>query len=346
MEGLSVHEIEYNNNLFFVKVIDKIEVSGSKLAVLSVTMEKDNNSLSLGNFYTKLPNLVSDDDMYDFVKNLIDNIDEIIFKKNRYIGDNYESATVNSADSTLVEIYSEFSRMPKDSIDYIKYSYFLELYFNGHSIPDSIKKVFLERNSKSILDFDDIDSAIKSEFHGNIGELKEKKDYENNTKYLESLDKELKERKEEIDLLLSMINKIKEVLSVISENEKINTSIDELKSKLKSTSIFSKSRKELKKAIKNLRNSLKIIDIKENRNKLFELYSNYAAIYKDTRGLLVLFDNLSLEDTLSLLDDIYKTRNLSYNDIIRKRDNIKNEISNYTDKFIDISDLYERLESK
>lgn len=343
MEDMNVHEVVYNDNLFIIKVIGK--VSKAKLTILNITMNRDNNSINLGNFYTKFPKLVSPDYMNKFIKNLIDNIDEIIFKNNRYVGEKVKIDT-NSIDNILGEIYFEFLNKEKDSYEYIKYSYFLELYFNGHSVPDSMKKLFLQKENKSILDYDDIENAIKSEFCGSMGLLKLENDYECNLKELDKLNNELMIKGEEIDLLLSMINKIKGVIDTICENEKNSDLIDELEIKLKNTSIFDKSRKEIKESLNNLINYIVPVDVESEKKELFKMYSNYASIYEDTRGILVLFDNLSLEDILNILNDIYKVRKLSYDKLAKKQDVLKEKISNYNEESIDISDLYDRLESK
>lgn len=343
MEDLNVHEVVYNGNLFIVKVIGK--VSKSKLTILNITMNRNNHSINLGNFYTKLPKLVSIDYMNKFIKNLVNNIDEVIFKNNRYVGEKVKT-DINTIDNTLGEIYSEFLSKEKDSFEYIKYSYFLELYFNGHTIPDSMKKIFLERSNKSILDYDDIESAIKSEFFGSIGLLKLENDYECNIKELDKLNNKLMLKDEEIDLILSMINKIKGVMNTICENEKNSDLIDELEIKLKNTSIFDKSRKEIKASLKNLVNYIVPVDLEFEKKDLFNMYSNYASMYGDSRGILVIFDNLSLEDILNVLNDIYKVKKMSYDKLTKKQELLKEQISSYNEENIDISDLYDRLESK
>lgn len=343
MEDLNVHEVVYNGNLFIVKVIGK--VSKSKLTILNITMNRNNHSINLGNFYTKLPKLVSIDYMNKFIKNLVNNIDEVIFKNNRYVGEKVKT-DINTIDNTLGEIYSEFLSKEKDSFEYIKYSYFLELYFNGHTIPDSMKKIFLERSNKSILDYDDIESAIKSEFFGSIGLLKLENDYECNIKELDKLNNKLMLKDEEIDLILSMINKIKGVMNTICENEKNSDLIDELEIKLKNTSIFDKSRKEIKASLKNLVNYIVPVDLEFEKKDLFNMYSNYASMYGDSRGILVIFDNLSLVDILNVLNDIYKVKKMSYDKLTKKQELLKEQISSYNEENIDISDLYDRLESK
>lgn len=343
MEDLNVHEVVYNGNLFIVKVIGK--VSKSKLTILNIVMNRNNHSINLGNFYTKLPKLVSIDYMNKFIKNLVNNIDEVIFKNNRYVGEKVKT-DINTIDNTLGEIYSEFLSKEKDSFEYIKYSYFLELYFNGHSIPDSMKKIFLERNNKSILDYDDIESAIKSEFCGSMGLLKLENDYECNLKELDKLNNKLMLKDEEIDLILSMINKIKGVMNTICENEKNSDLIDELEIKLKNTSIFDKSRKEIKASLKNLVNYIVPVDLEFEKKDLFNMYSNYASMYGDSRGILVIFDNLSLVDILNVLNDIYKVKKMSYDKLTKKQELLKEQISSYNEENIDISDLYDRLESK
>ena len=76
------------------------------------------------------------------------------------------------------------------------------------------------------------------------------------------------------------------------------------------------------------------------------MYSNYASMYGDSRGILVIFDNLSLEDILNVLNDIYKVKKMSYDKLTKKQELLKEQISSYNEENIDISDLYDRLESK
>ena len=344
MEDMNVHEVVYNDKVFIIKVIGKL--SKTKLTILNVIMNISNRSINLGNFYAKLPKLVDTDYMNIFIKNLIDNIDEVIFKNNRYIGKTRTKLDINYKDKILGEIYNEFLNKEKNSYDYIKYSYFLELYFNGHSIPDSIKREFLAKKNKSILDFIDLEEEIKSEFCGSIGLLKLERDYEYNLEKLDKLNNELELKEKEINLLIPMIEKVNKVIETICENDKNSGLIDELEIKLKNTSIFDKSRKEIKSSLKNLVNYIVPVDIEYEKKELFTMYSYYTSMYEDSRGLFVIFDNLSLEDISNVLNDIYKTKKISYDKLAKKRDVLKKKISSYDEESIDISDLYDRLESK
>lgn len=350
MEEMNVHEMIYKNKLFVIKVIDKIKVSSSMLTVLGVTMSNSNSECStfLGNFYTDFPQIVSESYMNKFVKKLVDNIDTIIFDNNRYIGEDseliFECLKLNPINLPLSEIYSEFLEKPTDSKEYIKYSQFLELYFSGHMIDDSIRRLYLKKHCKSILDFDNVDNEIKSEFSGSMRNLCDEYEYKQDLKHLKVLEINVKNKKEEIDLLKNIIDELDDLLHILSENDRINMLINEFVLKAKSMSLFNKERKDINKSLKRLRKEVVLVDIEKETLKLKEKFNIYASLYGDTSGLLVLFDDLELVDILKILNEICYNRETAYNVLVEKYNVLNDKILNDNHETLDISDLYDRLE--
>ena len=58
-----------SNDLYIVDVIGK----KNDLNILNITIRNNDYSFNLGNFYTELPYLVSEEAMFNLIKNLVDN---------------------------------------------------------------------------------------------------------------------------------------------------------------------------------------------------------------------------------------------------------------------------------
>lgn len=342
------YEVYYKDSLYVIDVIGKKKILNEDLNVINITINNKDYSFDLGNFYTALPYLISDEYMFNFIRNLVDNIDEIIFKCNRYIGNNIDvmnsCKNESTIDKTLENIYIEFLEMNKKTKEYIKYSRFLELYFYGHNIPDGIRKIYLKGRNKSILDFKNVDEYIKFSFNCNISDLKEESDYKNNLILLEELKNDLKIKEEELNILDNLISIVQSVIDKYKENKNINLNIDDLECKLKSISFFDKSRNTIKNKLRNLKQSVIQIDVLEEREKIYEEYKNYSLMYGDKHGVLMLFDKLEFNDILSLLENVFSSKRGVYLDVLDKINALNEEIEGYNDNTVDISDLYERLE--
>jgi len=335
------YEVCYKDNLYIIDVIGK---KNKDLNIINVTRKDKDYSFNLGNFYTELPYLVSEEDIYNLVKNLIDNIDEIIFKRNRYIGSKKELVKKSNIDIELEKIYTEFISMKKNTKEYVKYARFLELYFYGHNIPDGIRFLYLKRKNKSILDYKNIDDTIKYSFRYNISDLKEESEYKNNVRLLEELEKDLTIKEDELNMLNNIISFIESIINRCKENDNINLNMEDLECKLKSISFFDKNRNKIKNKLKNLKSEIVDIDIEVERKKIYEEYLNYSNIYGDKHGVLILFDKLEIDDILSLLESVFSSKEKVYLNELDKKNILTEEISNYDDNTVDISDLYERLE--
>ena len=339
------YEVYYKDNLYIIDVIGK---KNKELNIINVTKKDKDYSFNLGNFYTELPYLISEEDIYNIIKNLIDNIDEIIFKCNRYIGSNSdiknELNKKSNIDIELEKIYTEFISMKKNTNEYAKYARFLELYFYGHNIPDGVRYLYLKRKNKSILDYKNIDDTIKYSFRYNIADLKEESEYKNNVRLLEELESDLIVKEEELNMLNNIISFIESIINRLKENDNLNLSMEDLECKLKSISFFDKNRNKIKNKLKNLKSEVVEIDIEEARKKIYEEYLNYSNIYGDKYGVLILFDKLEIDDILSLLESVYSSKEKVYLNCLDKIKSLNEEISSYNDNTVDISDLYERLE--
>ena len=343
-ENMNSYEVYYKDNLYIVDVIGK----KNDLNIINITIRNNDYSFNLGNFYTALPYVIDDNYMFNFTKDLVNNIDKIIFECNRYIGDDNDKIAecVNESltDKRLTEIYTEFIKMKNKTSEYIKYARFLELYFYSHNIPDGIRKVYLDKVNKSILDFKDVDDKIKLSFRCDISDLKNERCYKQNLYLIDELKKNLKIKEEELNILNNIISIVEGVLNKYKENDNINLNIESLENELKSINFFDKNRNMVKNKLRNLKGSVIEIDVNLEREKIYEEYKNYSLIYGDKHGMLLLFDKLEFSDILSLLENVFSSKKSIYLEVLSKINELKEEIDGYDDKAIDISDLYERLE--
>lgn len=335
------YEVYYKDSLYIIDVIGKKD----NLNIINITRKNKDYSFNLGNFYTELPYLVSEEDMFNLTKNLVDNIDKIIFEKNRCIGDIKDEINKKSnIDVELEKIYTEFIGMEKNTKEYAKYARFLELYFYGHNIPDGIRYLYLKRKNKSILDYKNVDESIKYSFRYNIADLKEESEYKNNVILVEELKSDLKIKENELEMLNNIISFVTSIVNKIKENDNISLTMEDLECKLKSISFFDKKRNKIKNKLKDLKSEVVDINIEDSRKKIYEEYLNYSNIYGDKHGMLVLFDKLEIDDILSLLESVFSSKEKVYLNELEKINSLNEEISNYDDNTVDISDLYERLE--
>lgn len=347
-EYMNNYEVDYKDNLYIIDVVGKKNILNNDLNILSITLKNKDYSFNLGNFYTELPYLVTDEYILNFIKNLVDNIDDIIFKCNRYVGENDNIKDglriKNKIDNELEKIYIEFIKTKKNTKEYIKYSRFLELYFYGHNIPDGIRYLYLKKKNKSILDYKNIDESIKYSFRYSISDLKEESDYKKNKLLLEELSYDLNIKEEELNVLNNVISFVEDIVKKIKDNEEINLSIEDFECKLGTISFFDKNRNIIKNKLRNLKSEVVEIDIEEARKKIYEEYMNYANTYGDKHGVLVLFDKLNFDDILSLLESVFSSKKSTYSNLLNKINALNEEIQGYNDNTVDISDLYDRLE--
>ena len=347
-EYMNNYEVHYKNNLYIIDVIGKKNILNNDLNIINITIKNKDYSFNLGNFYTELPYLITDEFMFNFIRDLIDNIDEIIFKRNRYFGEdeNIKNKLGNKTkiDKELEKIYFEFIKMNKKTKEYVKYSRFLELYFYGHNIPDAIRYIYLKNRKKSILDYKNIDDTIKYSFSYNISDLKDESEFKKNKIILAELKKDLNLKEEELNILNEIILLVESIINKHTENDNINLNIEKLECELKSISFFDKNRNKIKNKLRNLKSEVVEIDVTSERKKIYDEYKKYAEKYGDKHGVLILFDKLNFDDILSLLESVFSSKESIYLSVVEKINALNEEISGYNDNTVDISDLYERLE--
>lgn len=341
MEYISMYEIEYMNYYLIIKNIGTKEIDENSISILNISIKKQNSICNLGDFYIPYKESLSDEDINYIAKNIIENVDEIIFENNRCIGIEIEN---NFNDENIKDIYSEFLEMDENSIDYKRYSRFLDLYFNSHFIPDSIRKMYLDKANTSILDYDDLDSEIRKCFITSMEDLISEDEQIELQNSLDSLNISIIDKEKELLCIKEIIDKIENILNIKNENHRIKESIVCLEKKLNELSFFEKGRKEIKLSIKNLENQIIPMNISDERRKIKECFDKYASLYNDARGLKVLFDSLTLGDILCILCDIYHAKTDIYNNLVSRKDELVKKIDDYAGSSIDISDLYERLD--
>lgn len=359
---ISSHSINYNglNILINLKgnMYIETEYSHEALNILEVIITKDNNQLFLGNFYSQLPKTLFNEELELLVMKIVDDLDIIMFDKYRFIGtfndgvfedsEDISEALFNKLfkhDEELNQIYIEFMKMKKDTKEHNKYAHFLELYFNSHSIPDSIKGTYLKKKRSRMLDYEDLDYEIKRDFVGNVYESTGASNYEKNLLELEEIKKELLPMVDELKGLEELLDIIESMISRLDNNKAVKKSINALEQELENSGVFSSKRKELKMRIRELEDKFVKINIKEERRALKEkIHDKYVSINPEFSDVLKLFDTSSLEDIETFIKEIYNTRCDRYNDLRDKYDTVYEKVEYHESNEVDISDLYERLD--
>ena len=329
-----------------INIIGNKEIEGKSISVLNITVNINNKIIPLGEFYVDYIEEISED-YYEYMYSLlIEDIDNIIFENNRYIGSSQEIKDfLQGDDENITEIYLEFIEMEKNTKEYKKYSRFFELYFHSHKIPDSIKKIFLDKNNKSILDYENLDHEIKKEFSNSMNELIEQMEQEEMLVKLEDIKSKEECLKNELELIKEIIDRIQSLISQKEKNHKIKLSMQELEMKLAKMHIFDKRKKEIKNSLNVLDSSIVKIDIAKEKGKIRELISNYSSLYAEPKGLELLFDSMSLGDILYIIKDLYEKKLNIYDRILEEENELIEKTTGYVDNTIDISDLYDRLET-
>lgn len=332
--------IQYKDLKINYIVKDIITINDINVKVFELNITKDDHLIELGNFY-------SDINIEDNIGYLIDNIDDIMLNNNRYLGNNefilsyLEEHSYNNIN--INDIYVEY--VAKDNIDIKKYSRFLELYFCNHEITDNIRKIFLEKENKKVLDYYDIDSKIKEDFNGSIGDIKLEKDHEIDIKTLNKINSKKNVLNDEINLLNEIINIINNLFKSLKTNYDINILIKKKIDELDKMSFFDKKRKNLKIEINNLESKLNANELVRIKSELNEKMKEYAISFKDSYGLNTLFKNIDLSEFLVIIKDIFKRKKSSFDKLDEESIELVNKINKYENYEIDLTDLYDRINS-
>lgn len=355
------HNINYNGLNILINLKGNMhietEYTHEVLNVLEVTIIKDDNNLFLGNFYSQLPKTLSNEELELLAMKIVDDLDTIMFDNYRFIGtfndgSFHESEEISEAlfnklfkhDEELNQIYIEFMKMKKNTKEHNKYAHFLELYFNSHSLPDSIKGTYLKKKHSNIFEYEDLDYEIKRDFVGNIYESTGASTYEDNLVELEKIRSEIMPMIDALKSSEELLDIIDNMLSRLNNNKKVKNEINVLENKLSSTGVFSSERKELKSKIRELEEKFIRINIKDERTRLKHRINKYVSLNPEFSELLRRFDNISLEDIEAFIKNVYNNKCNKYNELKNKYDELYQKIEYHEDNMVDISDLYERLD--
>lgn len=361
---MSRYKVNYKGMSISINVINNMYVTydygTEQLLGLEVIVNKKNgNTIYLGNFYVKMPKIVSQNEIEVLSKYLIDNIDYILYENSRFIGilenekisDNKDLANAvdkkinKENDKELKKIYDEFFKTSSNSKEHEKYSRFLELYFNSHTIPDSIVGTYLSKRRKSILDYDDINYEIKRDFSMNMYDSDSTYEYENNLQLLNDLNISINSIVEEIKILEIIINRISDAESFIRNNNEIAMDIEKTNDELRNKKFFDRGKKELKVKLKNLKKG--IIDFDEDLEKKRikkKIEEEYTSKYEESKGLLDLINKLSFSEIKDVFIEIYDTRVKQHTKLVNRYNSIYDRVCYHQENHIDISELYDRID--
>lgn len=350
MKDINNYNYVYDNYDVTIIVKDKIVTYINKrINVFELIITKnDKTTLHLGDFYAILPRVMRLDDIKLLISYLIDNLDVIIYNEGKYVGVLSEGKIkkdkkishflkekfTKKYDIEMMNIYKEYFELKKDSKKYKEYSYFLELEFNTHRIPDTIKDVYLKNKRKSILNYNDntIELEIKKDFQNNMYELDNENEYDNNMNKINSLKRCISSLLKEIKCIEDTLTNVLDVSIKIEENNKIVNEISLLDNKINKMSIFSIKRFNLRKKIKSLEKSLTLIDERE-----------FVKEIKNKNAINI--NCTDINELKNVLNKNYKNKCREYDRLIKEYDDIFNKIEEYKENRIDIGLLRERIDN-
>ena len=308
-----------------------VEVIGEdkELKTIHVICENSNNDLGL--FYT---NKIDK----ETIKYLVLNTYEIIFNKNRCIsGTDLEGNNYQEIDNIYKDYINETDTYLKE-----KYRQFLCLYFNSHNITDGIRKIYIDKFNKSLLD-DNIDMLILKNLSNGTNYLSLEKEHITKVHKLETLESDKLNKEEELKILNEIIIRLKTLVEMIDYNHEVTRKLYILEERLSNLPIFSKEKRNIKDNIIQLKSTLLNFDKNIEKSRIKKEYlDKYASVYGDLKGLSYMFDTFSLGELIHIFNSIYESKVNIYNEELEKIKVLKKEIKKYRE--IDFEDLYERLE--
>lgn len=222
-------------------------------------------------------------------------------------------------DKELKKIYDEFQSMNKKDKNYIRYSYFLGLYFTSHNVPKNILDAYKSKHKNAT------ESDFINSFNCNMFDMVDDKKERKNDKKKEQLEDKINNCINELSNIKDILKKLKYIITKIRDNDKINKNI---------------------KSLKRERLTYKINKIMTSNSQINELKSLISNIDADLE-INILKEKYGYEDMYdSNLNVTYKNFKNKYTMIMEEIEEYKKEYerldnNNYS---IDVSDLYDRLE--
>jgi hypothetical protein len=342
IETISETHIIIDNQPFKISIVD------------AYIKEKNKSKIYLGSFYVHLPRVLEQDDEKRLISILIDNINSVICDKYRYIGslengidderviEELKITFPKPLEEELKNIYLEFLSIDKNKEPkkYRNYSAFLEFYFYGQEhIPDSIKTEYMKKHkNKSLLDYQEIESDIRSQFRGNeyASHKREKEDIKEKINELYILSSNAERETYYIEDFIRAC----EFLYTISDNaDNISCDIKRLETKISRIILDIFKKNKLKKELKMKKNDLKTLSKTEDEGTK-SLKLDIIRIFPDLKDKI---NKMSLGKLLNLLENMKIERKtlIKLND--KEKEKLESEITGYEEDELDFDYFFQRI---
>lgn len=327
-----------------------------KISVVDAYIEKKGKSkMYLGSFFVHLPRVLEESDEKKLISFLVNNIDSIICDRYRYIG-NFTNDNVSDEEAIIVlketfpkpleeelkNIYLEFLSIDKNKEPkrHRNYASFLEFYFYGQEhIPDSIKIEYMKRNQdKSLINYNDIDLEIRSQFSGNTYESHKrlKDELRNEIRAIDAKDKEINK---EIYYIEDFIRSC-EFLSTVSDNhDTIEQDIKRLETKIARIKIDLIKKIKLKKELKPKKSDSRMLSKTEIEGTM-SLKEDIIRRFPNLEGKI---EKLTIWSLFNLLCGMLEEKIELLKQNSNTRSSIQLKISEYEEDDLDFDYFFERI---
>jgi hypothetical protein len=342
IETISETHIIIDNEPFKISIVD------------AYIKEKDKSKIYLGSFFVHLPKVLEQEDEKRLISVLIDNINSVICDRYRYIGtfeSNIDDEKVikelkntfpKPLEEELKQIYLEFLSIDKEKEPkkYRNYSAFLEFYFYGQDhIPDSIKAEYMKKHkNKSLLDYQEIESDIRSQFKGNeyASHKREKDDIK---RKINELDKLSSNAERETYYIEDFIRACDFLYNISDNADNIDCDIKRLETKISKVILDVFKKNKLKKELKTKKNDLKTLSKTENEGTK-SLKLDIIRVFPDLKDKI---SKMTLGKLLNLLKNMKTEREALIKLNSKTRETLESEITNYEEDELDFDYFFQRI---
>ena len=292
-------------------------------------------------YFLEHPNTYKDVAHIQQLNDLSSTINEKIVAGSRIIG--IKNVTDHAGSTTLIYMLKkELEQTYGMSVVAIEVNKHDILYFNSHNITDGIRKIYIDKFNKSLLD-DNNDMLILENLSNGTNYLSLEKEHITKVHKLETLESDKLNKEEELKILNEIIIRLKTLIEMIDYNHEVTRKLYVLEERLSNLPIFSKEKRNIKDNIIQLKSTLLNFDKNIEKSRIKKEYlDKYASVYGDLKGLSYMFDTFSLGELIHIFNSIYESKVNIYNEELEKIKVLRKEIKKYRE--IDFEDLYERLE--
>jgi len=342
IETISETHIVIDNEPFKISIVD------------AYIKEKDKSKIYLGSFFTHIPKVLEEDDEKRLISVLIDNINSIICDRYRYIG-NFENDVDDEIviaelkntfpkplEEELKKMYLEFLSIDKEKEPkkYRNYAAFLEFYFYGQEhIPDSIKSEYMKKHkNKSLLDYQEIELSIRSQFSGNEYES-HKKEKDEIKKKIHEMELKSSQASKEIYYIEDFLRACEFLYNISDNADNASCDIRRLQTKIDRIKLAFFKKIELEKELKTKNNDFRTLKKTENEGTN-SLKKDIIRIFP---GLQEKIKKMSLGNLLNLLKDMKKERESLITSNNNKSIELESEIMVYEEDDLDFDYFFQRI---